>query len=250
MDFEPRIVICGTYRKELNKLKEIYLLLSKQAEILFPKDLDFICEDQGFVYRVEEIGQTPHSIELKHLSAVDSADFVWLHCPAGYVGKSGAFEIGYAASTGIPIYALEAPSDVTLRGFVTVIKDPQEAIEKHITYETYSYKPPIKFLESWQDYYRMIAHQRGYDQEDVRDCLILLQEELGELAHAIRKSRKIVRHGSYRETDIGIEIADIFLYILHLSNILDISLADAVKLKESINYEKFLKAKESEKVNG
>jgi NTP pyrophosphatase (non-canonical NTP hydrolase) len=65
-------------------------------------------------------------------------------------------------------------------------------------------------------------------------------EEVGELARALRKRENLTRHGSYSDSDEAHELADVFLYVVHMANVLNLDLAGIVKQKEFINLEKFL----------
>jgi hypothetical protein len=49
---------------------------------------------------------------------------LWLVCPDGYVGPSAAMEVGYAVASGCLVFADSAPSDWTLRQYVTPVGTP------------------------------------------------------------------------------------------------------------------------------
>ena len=57
---------------------------------------------------------------------------------------------------------------------------------------------------------------------------------------AVRKREKLVRHGAYAGTSESHELADVFLYVVHMANVLGLDLAGIVREKEFINVEKFL----------
>jgi NTP pyrophosphatase (non-canonical NTP hydrolase) len=65
-------------------------------------------------------------------------------------------------------------------------------------------------------------------------------EEVGELARALRKREKLARHGSYGGVNESHELADVFLYIVHMANVLGVDLADVVRDKEALNLAKFV----------
>ena len=50
-------------------------------------------------------------------------------------------------------------------------------------------------------------------------------EEVGELARALRKRVKLARHGKPIPNQEELELADVFLYVVHMANILKIDLA-------------------------
>jgi len=63
-------------------------------------------------------------------------------------------------------------------------------------------------------------------------------EEVGELAREIRKRERLVRHGASTGSSESRELADIFLYVIHMANVLDIDLARVVQDKELINLQR------------
>jgi len=73
-----------------------------------------------------------------------------------------------------------------------------------------------------------------------QNCLLLMVEEVGELAKAVRKREKLVRHGSFGRINEAHELADVFLYVIHMANILGLDLGSAVREKEEVNLTKFV----------
>ena len=55
-----------------------------------------------------ERGLSIREIEDRFLRAIDRADFLYIYNSEGYIGTSGALEIGYAVGKRKPIYAKEA----------------------------------------------------------------------------------------------------------------------------------------------
>lgn len=221
-------VLCGSYRRDRVGLVDAFETLSQYFSVLSPMSLDFVDPEADFVRLVDEVSDSVHDIERRHLEAVSSADFVWLHAPGGYVGASAALEIGHANAVGVPVYASEAPSDQTLAAFVKVVASPA------LVSTTLDPKCGTG-IRSLQSYYRRAAARRGWDEESPRDTLLLLTEELGEVARAVRKSEGLARDGEWSDAPVGHELADLQLYLVHLANSLGIDLADAVTAKERIN---------------
>lgn len=93
-------------------------------------------------------------------------------------------------------------------------------------------------LNEMQAYIKNIISIRGFSEQKVQDTMILLFEETGELAKAIRKTipnfaidyKKIENY-----TDIEEEIADVFIVLTSICNKLNINLYDAIKNKEEKN---------------
>jgi nucleoside 2-deoxyribosyltransferase len=80
-------------------------------------------------HKVEE-RDSQFVIQSHHLQAIALSDFLWLHAPDGYIGTSGAMEIGYAVAKDIPIFSSETPKDETLKHFVTIVPSVFRAIEQ------------------------------------------------------------------------------------------------------------------------
>jgi NTP pyrophosphatase (non-canonical NTP hydrolase) len=90
--------------------------------------------------------------------------------------------------------------------------------------------------------YDMI-NERGFQDETAEEVLLLLTEELGELAKAIRKSGKniAVDVTDDRDADVAGEIADIFNYLLAMCRIKNIDFIEAFKNKERKNVNRIWK---------
>jgi NTP pyrophosphatase (non-canonical NTP hydrolase) len=94
-------------------------------------------------------------------------------------------------------------------------------------------------LASLQSYYKRTAARRGWDGESPRDTMLLLTEELGELARAVRHVSGLARTQGFEDRQIGEELADVQLYLTHLANSLNVDLASAVTEKEKENARRF-----------
>jgi NTP pyrophosphatase (non-canonical NTP hydrolase) len=233
------LVISGTYRKDFETLKRTYEeFRDLGCDVLSPSSVTISSEEDGFVYMKGEETETPTTIEERHLNAIQKANFVWLHAPNGYIGLTSALEIGFAHAAGVPVFAKEAPNEQVFRSFVQVVPSPSEVITTHL------HQPvaPAPALKAFQEYYRRAAIQRGYSKEGPKECLLLMVEEVGELARALRKREKLVRHGSYHGANESQELADVFLYVVHMANVLGVDLAHVVRDKETLNVKKYLAA--------
>lgn len=233
---QPRAVLCGSYRRDIPGLVRTYEKLTAAGmRVLSPTGLDFVAEIDGFVLNQDEVGTPPEMIERLHLNCIRAADLVWLHAPEGYVGISGALEIGFACSAGVPVFAEESPSDIALRSLVS-ITSLDEAIAQTSAGDK---DAPGASLLPLQEYYSAIARERGYDHESAQDTMLLITEEVGELARAVRKSVGLKREGSWGDISVAEELADVQLYVLHLANVMGLDLANAVTDKERKNAQRF-----------
>ena len=93
-------------------------------------------------------------------------------------------------------------------------------------------------LNELQDYIRSVIRIRGFENEEIEKKMLLLLEETGELAKAIRKDYtdmgiddKKLNH----YTNIENEVADVFIVLICICNKLNINLFDAVYKKEAEN---------------
>jgi NTP pyrophosphatase (non-canonical NTP hydrolase) len=231
------LVISGSYRKDFEALKRTYEeFRDLGCDVLSPSNVTAVSEEDGFVYMKGEEKETPDAIEERHLNAIQKANFVWLHAPDGYVGPTSALEIGFAHAAGVPVFATEPPNEQVFRSFVQVVLSPSDVLTTHLR----ELSAPAPALKAFQEYYRRAAVQRGYSKEGPKECLLLMVEEVGELARSIRKREKLVRHGSYDGVSESQELADVFLYVVHMANVLGVDLAHVVRDKEILNVKKFL----------
>lgn len=222
------IVISGSYRKNIELLKGDYdTLQSLGCHILSPKNLTVVKEIQGFVFMKGEEDYPPRFIQEKHMEAMQRAAFVWLHAPYGYVGSTASAEIGFAWANGIPVYTKWTLKEERLRNLVK----EEWSIQRAVNSFTPESPRKLRALKSFQEYYKRVAAERGYANESAQDCLLLMLEELGELARAVRKMEDLTRHHKFFVRPDGkeaLELADVFLYILHLANIVGLNLPQAV----------------------
>ena len=93
-------------------------------------------------------------------------------------------------------------------------------------------------LNEIQNNIKEVIKIRGFSEQKVQDKMLLLLEETGELAKAIRKtipeaSVDYERIENY--TDIEEEVADVFIVLVSICNRLNINLYDAIIKKEEKN---------------
>ena len=225
------VVLCGSYRRDREGLEQTYASLVRQYNVLSPRAIDFVDPEAAFVRLRGERHESEEAIEQRHLSALTAADFVWLFCPDGYVGTSAALEVGYARAAGVPVLSDCSPNDPVLAAMVTIV-DGISAAWRGVS------PKPGQALAALQTYYSRIAQRRGWAAESPRDTLLLLTEELGELARAVRKETGLARDSGYPSVAVAEELADVQLYLVHLATALGVDLATAVTEKENVNAER------------
>lgn len=94
---------------------------------------------------------------------------------------------------------------------------------------------PKPTLADYQDLIRALVIERGYDKETVPEVLMLLTEEVGELAKAIRKLNGQVTHQDSKIHDVEEELADVLWLTVDIANRLNIDLETAFRAKEAKN---------------
>lgn len=109
----------------------VYALSDAGAEVLSPADPRIVDRFGDFVFVASDRVRAIKLVQSRHLAAISASDFVWVVAPEGYIGQSGAMEIGYATAVGTPVYCSEVPIDLTLRQYVTILPGPETAISRH-----------------------------------------------------------------------------------------------------------------------
>ncbi len=103
--------------------------------------------------------------------------------------------------------------------------------------------PKNPTLKDLQDYIKTVADERGWDKNNELEIFLLLSEEIGELAKAVRN-----KIGLYAEKDnkanndeLELEFADVLNYIFDLANCFNIDLEEAFRKKDTINSKRIWK---------
>ena len=89
-----------------------------------------------------------------------------------------------------------------------------------------------------QSYIKKVMEVRGFNKEKSSDKILLLVEEVGELAKAIRKNERklgIDKTKEYNYSSIESEIADVFIVLLSICDILNMDLLKLFLDKEEEN---------------
>ena len=84
-------------------------------------------------------------------------------------------------------------------------------------------------LNNYRDYTHTLCRNKGWDKVPVNTVWLLLTEEMGELASAIRQHSRTFKKQNLKKTkgtDIQMEMADVFSYLFQLSSMLNIDLDD------------------------
>lgn len=95
--------------------------------------------------------------------------------------------------------------------------------------------PQSESLRDLQNYIWQMNIQRGFNTEDSSKKLVMLMEEVGELAKAIRKDSGLKFTDTTEQKEIKEELADVQIILLGLASLLKIDMVDAVREKEQKN---------------
>ena len=96
-------------------------------------------------------------------------------------------------------------------------------------------------LNEIQNYIKEVVSLRGFAEQPVQETMLLLLEEAGELAKAVRKSSTkmsmdVDRLQNYDTVES--EVADVFFVLMAVCNQLDVNLLKSLKEKEQKNCER------------
>lgn len=110
--------------------------------------------------------------------------------------------------------------------------------EQHMLFDGMNEKMTLSEL---QTYFREVLLLRGFQNDSVADKMLLLIEEVGELAKAIRKEQTGlgIDYSRIENYDsVKCELADALIVLIALSNLLGVDLYEAIYEKEKINIER------------
>ena len=232
------VVISGSFRRSFDGISEtVRVFESMGVEVLSPKASKVINPDEEFAVLETDDTSDPRTLEQRHLDAIAIADALYLYDPEGYIGDSSKMELGWAIALGKPVFCKELVADSTLKFFCGTFATPgqvKEELENRSPLSSINERSSVAVL---QRYIHDMVVRRGFDEETPRDVLLLMVEEVGELAKALRKyiGLKSDEEKKERYPMLEGELADVFIYLLDFANLLDISLFHALHEKEQEN---------------
>lgn len=232
------VVISGSFRRFFEGISEtVRVFESLDVEVLSPKASKVINPGEEFAVLETDDTSDPQTLEQRHLDAITAADALYLYDPDGYIGDSSKMELGWAIALGRPVFCKELVADSTLKFFCGTVATPEQVktvLTNRSPLETINPRSSVAVL---QHYIHDMVVRRGFDKETPRDVLLLMVEEVGELAKATRKylGLKSDEERKGRYPNLESELADVFIYLLDLANLLEISLFHALHEKEQEN---------------
>jgi hypothetical protein len=106
----------------------VHELAALSIRVLSPADPRIVAQQGEFLFVASDPVRSVRLVQDRHLESIRAANFLWLVCPDGYVGQSASMEIGYAAAVGVPIFANQPPSDLTLQQYVKIVPSLAAAV--------------------------------------------------------------------------------------------------------------------------
>jgi len=125
--------------------RAVWDLMDRGVKVLSPADPRVVDQVGAFLFVASDRYRSVRLVQDRHLESITSSDLLWLVSPDGYVGQSAAMEMGFAAAKGIPVYGQTAPTDLTLRQYVTVVSSLEEGI-RHLAQRQLRSTPSLRFL--------------------------------------------------------------------------------------------------------
>ncbi len=124
-----KAAVSGSFHRHMDAItRAVYELASLNVRVLSPADPRVVAQQGEFLFVASDRLRSVRLVQDRHHESIRSADFLWLVCPDGYVGQSASMEIGFAAGASVPIFSTCAPTDLTLREYVTIASSIEDAI--------------------------------------------------------------------------------------------------------------------------
>ena len=124
-----KATVSGSFRRAMGAVQDaVYRLTDAGVHVLSPADPRVVGQFGDFVFVASDRARAIKVVQSRHLAAIEASDLLWLVAPDGYIGQSGAMEVGFAVSVGTPVFCSAVPVDLTLRQYVTPLRAPEDAI--------------------------------------------------------------------------------------------------------------------------
>ena len=98
-------------------------------------------------------------------------------------------------------------------------------------------------LNEYKDITKTICQSKGWDRVPVSTVWLLLTEEIGELASAIRQYQRTYRKTGLKKEkgiDVKMEMGDVFSYLFQLASMLNVDLDDMwIKHQQKVQFRNY-----------
>jgi NTP pyrophosphatase (non-canonical NTP hydrolase) len=232
------VAISGSFRRHLDGIMETARQFADLGiDVLSPRISKAIKKNAPFVLLESDDSSNPEILEQRHLEAIAAADALYVYNRDGYFGYSTTLELGWAVALAKPIFCREQVADTTLKIFCKQVATPADVLKELQNRSPLDAVSDRSSVTAMQLYVRDMVRRRSFHEETPQDVLLLLLEEVGELAKAVRKyiGLKVDEKKSSGYPPLSDEIADVFIYLLHLANLTGTSVFEAFYNKEQKN---------------
>jgi hypothetical protein len=121
--------VSGSFHRHMDAITSaVHELATLAVRVLSPADPRIVAQQGEFLFVASDPVRSVRLVQDRHLECIRGANFLWLICPDGYVGQSASMEIGYAAALEVPIFAVQGPTDLTLRQYVKIVPSLASAV--------------------------------------------------------------------------------------------------------------------------
>lgn len=234
------VVISGSFRKHLEGIQQASQAFQKAGvRVLSPEASAPLNPGQEFVLFATDDTHDPKVLEQRHLDAITRADALYVYNPGGYVGASATLEIGWALASHKPIFWKEKAQDFTIALYSEQVCEPAAVPDRlrELRRDPLAQVGPRSSIADVQACAWALANQRGFQDETPLEIMLLMIEEVGELAKGVRKDigLKFDKAQEGKTSRIETELADIFIYALHFANACKLDLFNIFLEKEKAN---------------
>jgi hypothetical protein len=114
--------VSGSFHRFMPEIEAaVHELTGRGVRVVSPADPTIVDAIGEFLFVASDRVRSVRLVQDRHLESIGGSDFLWLVCPDGYVGQSASMELGFAAANNVPVFAITAPADLTLRHYVTTV---------------------------------------------------------------------------------------------------------------------------------
>jgi len=138
--------IIGSFRKHYAEVAILIETLEAcHVHVLSPKRSSIVNPKEWFVrLQTDNPRFEPVEIQLIALHRILRSSFVYVLCPAGYIGKTTCYEIGRIHERGVPLYFSESPDDLPIAVTASAIINPERIVQYLVQHKS---PPPIVATE-------------------------------------------------------------------------------------------------------
>src|SRR6266478_4448073 len=98
--------VSGSFHRHMEAItKAVHELASLSVHVLSPADPRIVAFQGEFLFVASDPIRSVRLVQDRHLDCIRASSFLWLVCPDGYIGLSGAMEISAARENNVPVFS-------------------------------------------------------------------------------------------------------------------------------------------------